>query len=396
MPSLLAVSLFARVAITAAAMALMMHVVRGMEMSYAAAGGVVAMLTAGLAVGGPLLGRVIDRRGVRVVLSATAAAQAVFWASVPQLPYGLLLFAALAGGVLMVPVQAVTRQAIAVMTTEGRRRAAFALESVQGEVSYTVGPPLVILCAAEVSTGFVAYVVGAVVTAGGAGLALLDPPVRPESGADAGPAVRPSRREWLGPGMAAVLVMAFGTTMLLSGADLAIVAVLEEAGQISRAAVVVTVYGLASITGGLVYGALSRPVPTWVPLALLGLATVPAGLAHDWRWLCVAVGLSGLLAAPALSAVADAVSRLAPPGARGEATGLQSSAQSAGFALGSPATGTAVDLTAPAGGFAAAGLSGLVAALAGCLLLRRAPARADVSGGAPALGEEAPAAREPH
>jgi predicted MFS family arabinose efflux permease len=73
--------------------------------------------------------------------------------------------------------------------------------------------------------------------------------------------------------------------------------------------------------------------------------------------------------------VADAVSRLAPAGVRGEATGLQSSALSAGFALGSPIVGGAFDLSVPAGGFAAAGLAGLAAALTGCLLSRRPPVR---------------------
>ena len=75
-----------------------------------------------------------------------------------------------------------------------------------------------------------------------------------------------------------------------------------------------------------------------------------------------------------LSTVADAVSRLAPAGVRGEATGLQSSALSAGFALGSPLVGVAIDLSVPAGGFAAAGLAGLAAALTGYLLSRRSPA----------------------
>src|SRR6185312_11283266 len=111
-----------------------------------------------------------------------------------------------------------------------------------------------------------------------------------------------------------------------------------------------------------------RPRPTWLLLGLLGLLTIPAGLAHDWRWLCVAVVGAGLLTAPTLSTVADAVSRLAPAGARGEATGLQSAAHSAGFALGSPLIGLAVDVWRPAGGFAAAGLAGLAAALTGYLL----------------------------
>jgi predicted MFS family arabinose efflux permease len=183
------------------------------------------------------------------------------------------------------------------------------------------------------------------------------------------------RRTWLGVGMIAVLIMAFGITMLLSGVDLAIVAALEEAGQVSWAVAVVAVLGVSSVVGGLIYGALPRPLPTWLLLGLLGLVTIPAGIAHDWPWLCVAMVGNGLLTAPALSTVADAVSRLAPASVRGEATGLQSSAQSAGFALGSPIVGVAIDLSVPAGGFAAAGLAGIAAALTGRLLSRRSPAR---------------------
>ncbi|MEU7945606.1 hypothetical protein AB0C50_13095 [Micromonospora taraxaci] len=73
--------------------------------------------------------------------------------------------------------------------------------------------------------------------------------------------------------------------------------------------------------------------------------------------------------------MADAVGRLALPGMRGEVIGLQSSAQSAGFALGSPLAGVAIDLSVPASGFAAAGLAGLAAALNGHLLSRRSPTR---------------------
>lgn len=378
MAPLLGVSLLARAAITADVMALTMYVVLGLDMGYAAAGGVAAALTAGLALGGPLLGRMIDRRGLRAVLLVTVVLQVVFWLSVPTLPYGILLAAAFAAGLLMVPAQSVTRQAIAAMTTAGQRRAAFALESVQGELSYIVGPAVVIVCAAKMSPGVVAWGVGAAIAAGGVGIALLNPPLRAEDEADAGAAGRPPRREWLGARMIAVLTMAFGATTLLSGVDLAIVATLREAGQVSWAAVVVAVFGVASVAGGLIYGALPRPLPTWLLLGLLGLVTIPAGLARDWPWLCVAVVGAGFFTAPTLSAVADAVSRLAPASVRGEATGLQSSALSAGFALGSPLVGLAIDVSVPAGGFAAAGLAGLAAALTGCLLSRRSPARTRV------------------
>ncbi|MFI6290946.1 MFS transporter [Nonomuraea sp. NPDC050790] len=374
MAPLLGVSLLARTAITADAMALTMHVVFGLDMSYAAAGGVAATLTAGFALGGPLLGRMMDARGLRAVLLVTVIPQAVFWVSAPALPYVVLLGVSFLAGLLMVPVVPVTRQAMSAMTTLEQRRAAFVLDAVAGELSYMIGPAVVIVCAARLSPEVTVWGVGAAIVAGGVGLALLDPPLRAEDEPEAGTAGRPRRRDWLGARMIAVLTMAVGTAMLLSGVDLAIVAVLEEAGQVAWAAVVVAVFGASSIAGGLVYGALPRSLPTWLLLGLLGLVTIPAGLAGDWPWLCVAVVGAGLLTAPTLSTMSDAVNRLAPAGVRGEATGLQASAAGAGFALGAPLVGMAIDVSAPAGGFAAAGLAGLAAALAGGLLWRRRPA----------------------
>ncbi|MFF0154071.1 MFS transporter [Micromonospora sp. NPDC005203] len=378
MAPLLGVSLLARTAITADVMALTLFVVLDLELSYAAAGGVAAALTAGVALGGPLLGRVVDSRGPRLVLLVTVTVQVVFWLGVPVLPYEFLLVASLVAGLLMVPAQAVSRQAIAAMTTAEQRRPAFALESVQGELSYIVGPTVVILGAATTSPAVMAWGVGAAILAGGVGIALLNPPMHAEGEADAAAGARPSRRQWLRAPMIAALTMAFGATTLLSGVDLAIVATLREVGQVPWAAVVVVVFGVSSVVGGLIYGTLTWRLPTWLLLGLLGLVTIPVGLADDWRWMCVAVVASGLLTAPTLSTVADAVSRLALPGVRGEATGLQSSAQSAGFALGSPLVGAAIDLSVPAGGFATAGLAGLAAALTGYLLSRRPSARTAV------------------
>ena len=65
------------------------------------------------------------------------------------------------------------------------------------------------------------------------------------------------------------------------------------------------------------------------------------------------------------------MARLAPPAARGEATGLQSSAFTLGSAAGAPLVGFVVDHASPGWGFAIAGIGGvLVAALAWLLSTR--------------------------
>lgn len=368
MPLLLTVSLIARIAITADVAALTMYVLLGLNLSYAAAGGVAAALTAGLALGGPALGKTIDRRGSRAVLVLTTLTQAVFWLTVPAMPYPLLLGAAFAAGLLMVPVQVLTRQAITAATAASQRRAAFALESVQGEVSYMVGPAVAFAFAAIFSPTIVAWGVGALIVSGGVGLALLNPPLRGDAEVGAGGGGSTPRRQWLDRCMIAVLIMNFGTTLLLGGIDLSIVATLKEAGQMSWAATVVALFGAASVAGGLAYGAQPVAVATWLLLSLLALVTILVGFAHDWVWLCVALLGAGLLTAPTLTALTDAVSRLAPANARGEASGFQSAAHSAGFALGTPLVGLAIDASSPEVGFVVAGLAGLGAAIIGRLL----------------------------
>jgi predicted MFS family arabinose efflux permease len=104
------------------------------------------------------------------------------------------------------------------------------------------------------------------------------------------------------------------------------------------------------------------------PLALMGtlaLFTIPVGLAGEWWWLALALIPAGLLCAPTLAATADAVSRLVPAGARGEAMGLYGSALTVGMAVGAPLGGAVIDALGPPWGFAAIGLlGGLVAILA--------------------------------
>jgi MFS family permease len=124
------VSFLARLPASGAAVTLTLHVVLTLDQGYAAAGLVGAAATVGMAIGAPLLGRLVDRRGLRTMLGLTLSAQAVFWGIAPFLPYPALLVGALLGGLLGVPVYSVTRQSLAVLVPPERRRPAFALDSM--------------------------------------------------------------------------------------------------------------------------------------------------------------------------------------------------------------------------------------------------------------------------
>ena len=80
-----AVSFLARLPASAAAITLTLHVVLTLEHGYAAAGLVGAAATVGMAIGAPLHGRLVDRRGLRTMLVLTLSAQAVFWGVAPLL-----------------------------------------------------------------------------------------------------------------------------------------------------------------------------------------------------------------------------------------------------------------------------------------------------------------------
>src|SRR5689334_18868365 len=110
--SLLAVATLARMPIAAGAVVLTLHVVMDLDRGYGAAGLVGAAFTIGGSVGAPVMGRLIDRRGLRPALVLTTVAEVLFWWLGQPAPYWALLTMALFGGFLALPAFSVARQSI--------------------------------------------------------------------------------------------------------------------------------------------------------------------------------------------------------------------------------------------------------------------------------------------
>ncbi|SCL28917.1 Predicted arabinose efflux permease, MFS family [Micromonospora nigra] len=362
--SLLLVAVLARIPLTATGVTLTFYVVEDLGRGYGAAGLVGAAITVGAAVGGPLLGRLVDRRGLRPVLVLTAVAEAVFWSAAPLLSYLLLLPAAFLAGSLALPIFSVIRQSIAAIVPPEQRRPAYALDSMSVELSFMVGPALATVGVTAISARTTLYLVGAGIVAAGVALWLLNPPVR-AAGEAVGPQPRIARRQWLTSRMVAVFAVSAAATLVLGGTDVAVIAVLRENGDAGWTGVVLASWAIASLVGGFAYGAVHR---SFSPVALMGalaLCTVPVGLGGSHWWLlCLALIPAGALCAPTIAATSDAVSRLAPAAVRGEAMGLHGSAVTVGIAVGAPLAGAVIDASSPAWGFAVPGAVGLVIALA--------------------------------
>jgi predicted MFS family arabinose efflux permease len=330
---------------------------------YGAAGLMGTSITVGMALGAPMLGRLVDRRGLRPMLVLTTVAEAVFWSVAPVLPYYALLVAAFVAGLLALPVFSVVRQSLAALVPPAERRQAYALDSISVELSFMAGPTLAVLLATQASARVAMVAVGVAIVGSGLALYLLNPAVRGVSEGDPDGVV-PRRRDWLNVRLVAVLAAAAATTCVLAGTDVAVVAVLREAGRVEWTGLALAVWGAYSMAGGFVYGALPRGPSLVVLLGLLSVFTAPVGVLHGWGWLFLALAPAGALCAPALSATADVVSRMVPAAARGEAMGWHGSALTAGLALGAPVAGAAIDARSPAWGFAAvAGIGAFVTLL---------------------------------
>jgi predicted MFS family arabinose efflux permease len=371
--SLLAMATLARIPITAGTVTLTLHVTLDLHLGYGAAGLVGAAFTVGSSLGAPVMGRITDRKGLRPVLVLTTLAEVTFWTAAQAMPYWALLIAALFGGFLTLPAFSVARQSIAALAPESHRLPAFALDSITTELSFMAGPALGVLISTTAGPRVAMLAVGGGILLSGIGLYLLNPPIRGKDETPISAGERVPRNTWLKPRLVAVLAISSAATLVLSGTDVAVVAVLQNSGEVEWTGAVLGLWAAYSLLGGFSYGTVKQGLPPLVLFAPMALLTIPVGLAGGHWWLLALLLLpAGALCAPTITATADAVSRLTPASARGEAMGLHNSSLTVGVALGAPLAGVVMDTWSPAWGFTAVGGVGLaVAALALPAELRR-------------------------
>jgi hypothetical protein len=176
---------------------------------------------------------------------------------------------------------------------------------------------------------------------------------------------------WFTAAVASVFAVAAGAGMVLSGTDVGIVAALQTGGHQAEIGVVFLFWCTASVLGGLVYGAMHRPVSPVLLLLGMSALTLPMAFAQDTWTLALLALLPGLLCAPVLSAASEKVAELVEEGRRGEAMGWYGSALTGGVALGAPVAGLFIDGTGPGTGFVAVGVAGVALCLVGLALQHR-------------------------
>jgi len=317
-----------------------------------------------VAVSGPWRGRLLDRLGLRRVVGPSLAVALACWSVAPFVGYWPLLLLSVVAGLFVIPTFSIIRQAVMAAVPEGERRTAISLDAAAVELSFIVAPALAVWAAAHWSTTWVLFWTQMLGVAAGVVMWVVDPAMRGAGEAGVGgPAVR--RGSWFRMPFLTMCLAATAATLVLSGSDLSIIAAMREFDAAPQIGLVLAMWGVGSLVGGLVYGAMHRPISAFWLLAALSVVTVPMALATTPWSLALLSLVAGLLCAPTITATIDQASRIVPVEVRGEAMGWHGSFLTTGGALGAPLAGVAIDGGGAAAGFVTVALVGLLAALAG-------------------------------
>ncbi len=361
----LLLGLLLRIPIASAAIVLTLHVVQSLGRSYSEAGLVAAGATLAIAVSGPWRGKLLDRMGLRRVVLPSLIVNAVCWAIAPFAGYWVLLVLATTAGLFVVPTFSIIRQGVIAVVPDEDRRTALALDGMSVEMAFMVGPVIAVWLATAFDTRFVLFGLEMVGVLVGIALFIVNPTLRPvEPDTDVAGQLVP-RTAWFRAGFLGICGAAAASTIVLGGSDVAIVAAMRHFDAVDQMGIVLVPWAAGSLFGGMIYGAISRPIQPFLLLLGLAAATAPMAFAGG-TWSLAAISfISGLFCAPTITATVDAVSRVVPSAARGEAMGWHGSFMTAGGALGAPLAGAAIDSWGFGGGFLLVSTIGVLVALGG-------------------------------
>jgi MFS family permease len=345
--------------------------VREVTGSFASAGLCAGALALGSALGAPLQGRLIDRRGVHTLLPLAgvhaAGLLAVLAAGEAGAGTAVLAGASLLAGAATPPVSSVLRSRWPYLLAEQPQLipGAFALDSVMIELIFVTGPLVTTLVVATVGAQYALVVSAACAVAG---VLLLLGGLRgrpgPQRTADG------SRALGLGalaaPGLRTLVLASVPVGFTLGTIEVVLPAFSAEEGARELAGVLLAVWSCASGVGGLAWGVLGTRVPlieahlrfAW----LLPLAVAPLLLAGSPVSMAPLAILAGLPIAPLIASRNQLVERVAPAGTSTEAFTWPLTALVAGVAVGAATAGSVIEASSWAGGVVVAIAVGLVGA----------------------------------
>jgi len=366
---LLLASIVGRIPPAVAALAISLLLRHG-GWAYNRVGLVVGVFAVGQAVGGPVLARLVDRRGQVAVLAGSAVLSSLGYLLLPVAASSLggAMVCAAVAGLATPPLEPCLRALWPALVSQGRLDAALGLDAASQELIFIAGPLLVAVCAA---TGLPAAALWLAAGLGVLGtlLFLLAPP--PRVWRPLGPTGTP---HWLGPlrngRLALLLVALVGSGVAVGAMTLFVVAYADVRPVPGGAGLLLSLNALGAMLGAIGYGAVR-----WRAEPRRRLAVLATGMAVAY-WALVAVPgpgplvvlliIAGAFFAPLLAVSFAMVGTLSAPEHITEAFAWLVTLITAGIALGSLLAGFA--LAGGLGGGAVAGAAGASVA-AGIIVL---------------------------
>jgi MFS family permease len=345
--------------------------VRDVTGSFASAGLCAGALALGSAIGAPLQGRLIDRRGVRMLLPLAALHAAgllvVLAAGEASAGTAVLAGASLVAGAATPPVSSVLRSHWPYLLAERPALipSAYALDSVMIELIFVTGPLVTTLVVATVGAQYALIVSGACAIAG---VLLMLGGLRGRPGPQ--PTAEGGRALGVGalaaPGLRTLVLASLPVGFTLGTIEVVLPAFSAEEGSAELAGVLLAVWSGASGLAGLAWGAFGnrRPlIEAHLLLAwLLPLAIAPLLLAGSPLTMAALAVFAGLPIAPLIASRNQLVGQVAPAGTSTEAFTWPLTALVAGVALGAATAGAVIEASSWAGGVIVAMAVGFVGA----------------------------------
>ena len=368
-PRLAGAGLLGRIAMGMIPLALILAVA-AQAGSYAAAGAITAAYALGVALVGPLRGRLADRLGARPVLLATGSLHAgALAASALLIQLGALGAPLALGGFLIgatLPPTGPVMRTIwdRTLADEELRRTAMAVESVALDVGLLTGP-LLVAAIALIAPAEMALPAAAALTV----ISCVSLAAAPAARTRAAPA----RRDWLGALRPTELRVTLAVSAFAIGSlfpvEVAVVAFASEQGSRGAAGLLLSGFSISSALAGLLWATRRGGATSRRQLAglLAAMAVAFAALAATPGMAVLAAGLllAGAAVTPMLITQFDLIRTAAPPGLSTEAFSWTSSLGYGGGAAAAALAGVAIERYGASAGFiASAAMAALAATIA--------------------------------
>jgi len=346
--------------------------------SFALAGLVSAAYAVGLAVLGPLISRLVDRRGQRPVLlpalalSSTGVLALVLLVGTDASAVALMAAAGVTSASASQLGSCARARWSSTLTASGRPdeiARAYAWEAVVDEVVFVLGPLVVVGCALlDPAVGLLAALgLGAAGTLSFVALRATEPPV-----AVSEPGRRPSALT--SPGLRTLTVSMLFVGVLFGTVEVSMLAFAEERGSAAGGGLLLALVAGGSAGAGLLYGALNwkAPLHRRFQISLVGLALglLPLLFAPSVALMAPAALLAGIAISPSLIGSFGLVDSLVPLRARTEGFSWLNSGLGIGVAGGFAVAGAVAEHAAARAAFLVA-IGGAVAAAAVAIGARR-------------------------